>query len=68
MYGALEGMSIPGLAQQVGKDVVINYNKDLYARPPPMTADHPYWHGLESKYSDLDPKVLSLTAYQTSVL
>ena len=65
MYGALEGMSIPGLALQVGKDAVINYNKDLYARPPPMTVDHPYWHGCENKYSDLDPKVLSITANQT---
>ena len=61
MYGALEGMSIPALAQQVGKDVVINYNTNLYARPPPMTVDHPYWHGLENKYTDLDPNLLPMT-------
>ena len=61
MYGALEGMSKPGLARELGKEAVISYRSSLYARPPPMTSDHPYWHGTESKYSDLDPKELPLT-------
>ena len=61
MYGALEGMSKPGLARELGKEAVISYRSSLHARPPPMNPDHPHWHGNEKKYADLDPKELPVT-------
>jgi 2,3-bisphosphoglycerate-dependent phosphoglycerate mutase len=61
MYGALEGLSKPGLAREMGKDVVIKYRTSLTERPPPMTPDHPFYHGKEAKYADLDPSELPLT-------
>ena len=61
MYGALEGMSKPGLARELGKEAVIEYRSSLGARPPPMNPQHPHWHGNEKKYADLDPKELPVT-------
>ena len=53
MYGALEGLSKPELATQLGAEVVQSWRSGLLARPPPMQADHKYWHHRERKYSDL---------------
>jgi 2,3-bisphosphoglycerate-dependent phosphoglycerate mutase len=49
MYGALEGLSKPGLAQELGEHVVQNWRAGLTARPPPITPDHPHWHHNEKK-------------------
>lgn len=60
-YGALEGMSKPGLAQEIGESVVQSYRTSLFARPPPMTEDHPYYHLNEKKYADLRPDQIPVT-------
>lgn len=56
MYGAFEGLSKPRLAQGLGKEAVQAFRTELDSRPPKMTRSHPYWHGDEKKYADLDPK------------
>lgn len=67
MYGALEGLSKPQLAATtgLGKEQVQAYRTALDARPPPMSSDHPLWHGNERKYADLEssdiPDTESLT-------
>jgi 2,3-bisphosphoglycerate-dependent phosphoglycerate mutase len=53
MYGALEGMSKPGLAEELGAEVVQSFRTGLTARPPPMSPGHPHWHHGEKKYADL---------------
>ena len=40
MYGALEGLSKPGLARELGKDKVNEFRGGLYAVPPPMPRNH----------------------------
>ena len=61
MYGALEGMSKPGLAAELGEDVVQSFRTGLTARPPPMAPDHPHWHHGEKKYADLAPEEIPVT-------
>ena len=61
MYGALEGLSKPRLAQGLGKEAVQAFRTELDSRPPEMTSSHPYWHGNERKYADLDPSDIPLT-------
>ena len=61
MYGALEGLSKPGTAKELGEDVVQQWRAGLYARPPPMSENHPFWHKNERKYADLDPKDIPVT-------
>lgn len=53
-YGALEGLSKPQLAKELGAEIVQSWRSSFDIRPPPMTEDHPYWHQKERKYSDLD--------------
>ncbi len=53
MYGALEGLSKPGLAQELGEEMVQSFRTGLTARPPPMDPSHPHWHHGEKKYADL---------------
>lgn len=61
MYGALEGMSKPGLAEELGEDLVQSFRTGLIARPPPMAPDHPHWHHGEKKYADLAPDEIPVT-------
>ena len=61
MYGALEGTSKPGAVKTMGEDVVQSFRTGLRARPPPMTPDHPHYHGKERKYRDLDPRMIPVT-------
>lgn len=61
MYGALEGMSKPGLAKELGEEVVQSFRTGLTARPPPMLPDHPHWHAGEKKYRDLKPEEIPVT-------
>ena len=60
-YGALEGLSKRGLADQLGSELVQSYRSGLLARPPAMDIMHPYWHKNERKYADLDPSEIPLT-------
>lgn len=53
MYGALEGLSKPLMAKELGEDVVQKWRRSFFSRPPPMLPDHKHWHGYERKYSDL---------------
>ena len=53
MYGALEGLSKPLMAKELGESVVQNWRTSLLARPPPMSPDHRHWHGNDRKYADL---------------
>jgi len=52
-FGAFEGVPKAILESEIGEDKVQEYRNSLYARPPPMTPDHPHWHQSESKYADL---------------
>ncbi len=61
MYGALEGMSKPGLAQELGEEVVQGFRQGLTTTPPPMTPDHPHWHLHEKKYADVKPEQIPVT-------
>ena len=53
MYGALEGLSKPVMAKELGEDVVQRWRRSLLARPPIMAPDHKHWHGNDRKYKDL---------------
>lgn len=53
MYGALEGLSKPGMASELGEDVVQGFRTGLTHQPPPMQPDHPHWHANERKYADI---------------
>lgn len=55
MYGSLEGLSKPGLALELGEEIVQQWRGGYSARPPPMSPDHPHWHATEKKYADLLP-------------
>lgn len=55
MYGAFEGLSKPMLAQGMGKEAIQAVRTELDRHPPKMSPNHPYWHGNEKKYADLDP-------------
>ena len=61
MYGALEGLSKPGTAEELGEETVQQWRAGLYARPPPMSPNHPYWHKNERKYADLNPDDIPIT-------
>jgi len=61
MYGALEGMSKPGLAEELGEEVVQAFRTGLTTTPPPMTPDHPHWHLYEKKYADVKPEEIPVT-------
>ena len=61
MYGALEGLSKPGTAAELGEETVQQWRAGLYARPPPMSPNHPYWHKNERKYADLNPDDIPIT-------
>lgn len=61
MYGAMEGLSKPQMAAELGEEVVQGFRRGLYDRPPPMTPDHPHWHKNERKYSDLAPYEIPIT-------
>ncbi len=61
MYGELEGLSKPAVAQQFGEEIVQEFRRGLHSRPPPMSETHPHWHGQERKYADLSAEELPLT-------
>ena len=54
MYGAFEGLSKPMLAQGMGKEAIQAFRTELDRHPPKMSPNHPYWHGNERKYADLE--------------
>jgi len=54
MYGALEGSSKLEAAEQHGEKQVQLWRRDLDERPPMMNSGHPFWHGEETKYKDLE--------------
>ena len=53
MYGALEGLSKPAMAKELGEEVIQKWRRSLLARPPVMSPDHKHWHGNDRKYMDL---------------
>lgn len=57
-YGALEGHSKPGLAKLFGEELVQQWRSGLHDRPPPMSIHHPYWHGREKKYLNINNKFI----------
>ena len=57
MYGALEGVYKPGLAQVYGEDLVQQWRAGLVDRPPAMDSSHPHWHGNELKYHNISAPV-----------
>lgn len=61
MYGALEGLSKPQMASELGAEVVQSWRSGLLARPPKMNSDHKHWHQNERKYSDLAPEDIPVT-------
>jgi 2,3-bisphosphoglycerate-dependent phosphoglycerate mutase len=61
MYGALEGLSKPQLAVELGEKRVLEWRSGLYARPPPMDPADPLFHGNERKYQDLKRGEIPLT-------
>jgi bisphosphoglycerate-dependent phosphoglycerate mutase len=61
MYGDLEGKSKPGLALELGKEIVQEWRSGFSIRPPPMSLDHKHWHGNERKYSDLSNDEIPVT-------
>jgi 2,3-bisphosphoglycerate-dependent phosphoglycerate mutase len=61
MYGALEGLSKPQMALELGVDFVQSWRSGLLARPPPMSPEHPHWHAFERKYADLTPEEIPIT-------
>uniref|UniRef100_A0A0G4HZW5 Phosphoglycerate mutase n=1 Tax=Chromera velia CCMP2878 TaxID=1169474 RepID=A0A0G4HZW5_9ALVE len=61
MYGALEGLSKPGTALELGEEIVQSWRAGLKARPPPMDPTHPYWHRNERRYRDLPPHRIPVT-------
>eukprot|EP01038_Epipyxis_sp_PR26KG_P006832 gene6832-9354_t len=61
MYGALEGLSKPQLANVYGEEIVQRWRSGLYDRPPPMDPSHIHWHKNERHYSNLDPNDIPVT-------
>lgn len=58
MYGALEGLSKPQLAQELGEDIVQKWRAGLLERPPPVSETHLHYHRGEKKYAHLDPTLI----------
>lgn len=54
MYGALEGLSKTQTAITMGEEKVQKFRVGLEGKPPPMTKNHPFYHGNERKYADLN--------------
>ena len=52
-YGALTGLSKPGLAAELGEDVVQAFRHGLHDTPPPMDGGHAYSDVGARKYGDL---------------
>jgi 2,3-bisphosphoglycerate-dependent phosphoglycerate mutase len=43
-YGSLQGLGKDRTADRLGRDIVMEWRRSYYARPPPMTEEHPhYW-------------------------
>jgi len=61
MYGALEGLSKPELAKEMGEDVVQKWRAGLVERPPPVSESHLHYHQKEKKYARLDPSAIPIT-------
>eukprot|EP00633_Aureoumbra_lagunensis_P003908 CAMPEP_0197316826 /NCGR_PEP_ID=MMETSP0891-20130614/44350_1 /TAXON_ID=44058 ORGANISM="Aureoumbra lagunensis, Strain CCMP1510" /NCGR_SAMPLE_ID=MMETSP0891 /ASSEMBLY_ACC=CAM_ASM_000534 /LENGTH=787 /DNA_ID=CAMNT_0042806489 /DNA_START=64 /DNA_END=2427 /DNA_ORIENTATION=- len=55
-YGALTGLSKPGLALELGEFRVQAWRHGLRDRPPPMHENHSMWPGRQRRYADL-PKI-----------
>jgi len=61
MYGALEGLSKPGLAKEVGEELVQKWRAGLIERPPPVSDAHLQKIQRERKYSRLDSALIPKT-------
>ena len=61
MYGALEGLSKPELAKELGEEIVQRWRAGLADRPPPVSESHLHYHQKEKKYARLDPKAIPIT-------
>ena len=53
MYGALEGLSKPELAKELGEEIVQKWRAGLTERPPPVSETHLHYHQKEKKYARL---------------
>ncbi|KAJ8613610.1 hypothetical protein CTAYLR_006151 [Chrysophaeum taylorii] len=60
-YGALTGLSKPGLALEKGETQVQSWRHGLLDVPPPLTRDHAYYPGKERKYADLPEEMIPLS-------
>ena len=63
MYGALEGLSKPELAKELGEEIVQKWRAGLTERPPPVSESHLHYHQNEKKYARLgiDPASIPIT-------
>jgi len=60
-YGALTGLSKPGLALELGESQVQSWRHGLFDVPPPLTTDHAYYPGKDRKYADLRAELIPLS-------
>lgn len=60
-YGALTGLSKPGLALELGEEKVQSWRHGLFDVPPPLTPDHAYYPGKDRKYADLPVESIPLS-------
>lgn len=61
MYGALEGLSKPGLAKEVGEELVQKWRAGLIERPPPVSDTHLQKIQRERKYARLESALIPKT-------
>lgn len=60
-YGALQGLSKEQTAVRLGRDLVMEWRRSYYARPPLMTDEHPHFHTINA-----DPRYRHLTKQEMS--
>ena len=58
MYGNLEGLNKKEVAKQFGLDVVQEWRRSLYAKPPPLDKNSPNHPGNQLKYSEIPRDIL----------
>ncbi len=71
-YGALQGLSKERTAIRLGREKVMDWRRSYYARPPPMTSEHPHYSTIneDRRYRNLAdiPKGESLKDCQVRVI
>lgn len=60
-YGALQGLSKPELAKEVGEDQVLIWRRSYDIPPPPLKTTDPRYPGNDRRYKDLTPEEIPLT-------